>query len=353
MSMTKQRIRLDYLDIAKCITIFLVIVGHVSSNTDDPFYRCAIYYFHMPLFFIVSGVVIRKHQTTKYDLAHYKDLILKNVFMLLIPYYIWALIYSNFSYAGVLQILYGSWQSLAKAGTLTSLWYLPCLFLARIWMELVLNSSNLFPKINRHVYAFVCSIVAFVIGFSLPALENGYPMCLDISFVALGYMLIGYSYKEYLNKLEEKSNIYHFIMLFVYICLFIFGVTYEEKTFLVLMCGSIYGNIPLLLLNSLSGCGIVITLSVIISKYWKVNQDSKAKDTILWIGRNTIGIYFIHKPFMQQVIVPIFTNMGYSTDSFVIALICATITLPISCAAVYGINKYFPNLFHKQQQKIS
>ena len=36
--MSKKRVRLDYLDIAKCITIFLVIVGHVAGNRDNPFY---------------------------------------------------------------------------------------------------------------------------------------------------------------------------------------------------------------------------------------------------------------------------------------------------------------------------
>ena len=197
--MTKKRIRLAYLDIAKCIAIFLVIIGHVVGNKDNPFYRCAIYYFHMPLFFIVSGVVVRKHQTTKYDLQHYKDFLIKNFFMLLVPYFIWALIYSKFSYSIIPYILYGSWQSLTSASTLTSLWFLPCLFLARIEMELILNSSNLFPKVNRHLYALIWAIIVFVIGFNMPKLEMGYPLCFDISLVALGYMLVGYAYKEYLN----------------------------------------------------------------------------------------------------------------------------------------------------------
>ena len=45
----------------------------------------------MSLFFIVSGVVVRKHQTTKYDLQHYEDFIFKNFFALLIPYFIWGI----------------------------------------------------------------------------------------------------------------------------------------------------------------------------------------------------------------------------------------------------------------------
>lgn len=343
--MTKKRIRLDYLDIAKCITIFLVIVGHVAGNTDDPFYRCAIYYFHMPLFFIVSGVVTRKHQTTKYDKEHYKTFIIKNIFALLIPYLIWALIYSNFSWNNFPYIIYGSWYTLNKANTLTSLWFLPCLFLARIEMELVLHSSNLFPKINRHIYALLWAIISFVIGFSLPKLKIGYPLCFDISFVALGFMLIGYAYKEYLNKLEDKSIIYQIVMLLIFSCLYVYGITYEDKTFLVLMCNGTYGNIPLLLLNSLSGCGIIITISVIISKCLSFNEQNKIKDAMLWIGKNTIGIYLIHKPLLQQVVVSVLTSLGYSTFSFLTALVASIVTFPISIGIVYLINRYVPSLF--------
>ena len=346
--MNSKRIRLDYLDIAKCITIFLVMVGHCVGNTENPFYRCAIYYFHMPLFFIVSGVVTRKHQTTKYDLKHYKDFLIKNVFSLLIPYFIWALIYSNFSYSNIPHIIYGSWQSLKTGSTLTSLWFLPCLFLARIEMELVLHSSNLFPKINRHLYALIWAIIAFVIGFNLPKLENGYPFCFDISIVALAYMLVGYAYKEYLNKLENKSISYQIIMLIVYIGLYIFGITYEDQIYLVLMCGSEYGNIALMLLNSFSGCGIIITISIILSKYVLLDSESKIRRAMLWIGKNTIGIYLIHKPFLQEIVVSTLTNFGCSLYSFPVALVAATITFPISIGIVYVINKYLPSLFGRK-----
>lgn len=350
--MNKQRTRLDYLDIAKCITIFLVIIGHVAGNTDAPFYRCVIYYFHMPLFFIVSGVVIRKHQTTKYDLQHYKTFLSKNFFSLIVPYFIWALIYSNFSWKKLPLIIYGSWQTLGQAATLTSLWYLPCLFLARTFMELVLHSSNLFPKINRHLYAFIFAIVSFAIGFNMPPLQNGYPLCFDVSFVALGYMLIGYAYKEYISALENKSIIYELIIIVICTCLFVFGINYEDNIFLVLMCGSQYGNIPLLLLISLSGCGLIITLSDIISKYVLVNPESKIKKAMLWIGKNTIGIYLLHKPFLQEVVVSILTNMGYSTFSFPVAVIASLITLPVSIILVYIINKYVPSLFGRKSSTI-
>lgn len=77
MEQLKVRKRYDYLDIAKAITIFLVIIGHAAPNTDDPFFRVVIYSFHMPLFFMISGVFVRRHQTSGYGIAHWKDFFCK------------------------------------------------------------------------------------------------------------------------------------------------------------------------------------------------------------------------------------------------------------------------------------
>lgn len=61
--------RLDYLDIAKGIAIFLVVMGHAVLAFDTPYWRLAIYAFHMPLFFLVSGMVTKTRET--YDLKDY------------------------------------------------------------------------------------------------------------------------------------------------------------------------------------------------------------------------------------------------------------------------------------------
>lgn len=45
------RKRIEYLDIAKAMTIILMIIGHMSSGILRNF----IYSFHMPLFFILIG----------------------------------------------------------------------------------------------------------------------------------------------------------------------------------------------------------------------------------------------------------------------------------------------------------
>lgn len=53
--MTKQRI--GYLDIAKGIGILLMIFGHIDGGGVV---QTWIYSFHIPLFFIVSGIIVFK-----------------------------------------------------------------------------------------------------------------------------------------------------------------------------------------------------------------------------------------------------------------------------------------------------
>lgn len=137
-------------------------------------------------------------------------------------------------------------------------------------------------------------------------------------------------------------------MLILYVGIYIFGITYEDQIYLVLMCGSEYGNILLMLLNSFSGCGIIITISIILSKFVLFDSESKIKRVMIWIGRNTIGIFLVHKPFLQEVVVSTLINLGYSTYSFPVALIASIIVFPISIGIVYVIDKYLPSLFGKK-----
>ncbi len=51
--------RIEELDYVKGLAIFLVIMGHATDNLATPLWRLVIYSFHMPLFFMVSGMVTK------------------------------------------------------------------------------------------------------------------------------------------------------------------------------------------------------------------------------------------------------------------------------------------------------
>ena len=49
--------RILLLDYMRVVTAFLVIFGHLYDPTPDNYVRMFIYQFHMPLFFVVSGML--------------------------------------------------------------------------------------------------------------------------------------------------------------------------------------------------------------------------------------------------------------------------------------------------------
>ena len=67
----RKRVRIELLDVAKAITVFLVIVGHTTSNTDTIMYRRVLYAFHMPLFFFLAGM------------SRYMDILVRDVYSFL------------------------------------------------------------------------------------------------------------------------------------------------------------------------------------------------------------------------------------------------------------------------------
>lgn len=342
------RKRYDYLDITKAITIFLVIIGHTTGNLDTPHFRLVLYAFHMPLFFMVSGVVIRTHRSSGYGAAHWLDFLRKNILALAVPYFVWAVLYSNFSFPNLLRLLYGSWERISETGTVTSLWFLPCLFVARILMELTLMSSKLFKKLDRHLYAAIIAVPAFAVGFLLPRLEHGYPWNANVSFTALGFMLVGYALKEWFAALHEKN-----IRVSVGLCALCTAAfctliaVQGDGLYLALMCKGDYGNVWLFLAEGFSGSGMILFLSTVISKLWTGHESSKLRRGTLWIGKNTIGIFLLHKPFLQEIAVKGAVKLGLPMPNVFVAIGCSIVTLAVCCLAIKVIDRYIPQLFGK------
>ena len=94
MSATEKR--LDYLDMTKGLGMILVLIGHLQGDsifTFSPYIHplCVfIFSFHMPMFFIVSGIL----RSIKNDeVRSFRD-IAKNRFKgIMIPYYWFSFFY--------------------------------------------------------------------------------------------------------------------------------------------------------------------------------------------------------------------------------------------------------------------
>ena len=78
----KQRKRLDYLDIAKGLLIISVVLCH--SPFENAYY---LYWFHMPAFFIISGMLYKRGMNIK-----------EQAIKFFVPYAIFSLIDISFNY---------------------------------------------------------------------------------------------------------------------------------------------------------------------------------------------------------------------------------------------------------------
>lgn len=108
-----------YVDLMKGFLIVLVVIGH----SDIDFIHDAIFLFHMPLFFVLSGYLHKEKM--KLSISYLKNIMIRYM----IPYIsylviVWVAVDRDFSLSYILRLVYGG---RAVKGTY---WYMTCLVFA-------------------------------------------------------------------------------------------------------------------------------------------------------------------------------------------------------------------------------
>lgn len=349
--------RIELFDLIKCITIFTVIWGHTMTNAellDSPslLYK-VLYSFHMPLFFFVSG--LSTSLKPLHGRSEWVFFLRKSILTIVVPYLVWALIFCNFNFVNVAYILYGSWNALNMASTLSSLWFLASFFVARIYVRLVVN---LFDKLEMQsargieglgsdrLRYLLPAAVFLTIGALLPKLEMGYPWCVDNAFVAAGFMFMGIALRSKVIELsvqKEPVLACGFVAsLVAYIAIVVFlGDSFEIN----LICASMYGSpIPALIL-ALLGSSVTIFASCILKRLADEWVTRLSLGTLRYIGQHTMGIFLLHKPMMQQVFIPGLSQLlGSACPEALVRFIGACVALVAALWLCRLIEHYIPEL---------
>ncbi|MBO6035038.1 MAG: acyltransferase family protein [Paludibacteraceae bacterium] len=340
--------RIEVLDFAKGLAIFLVIMGHATDNLATPLWRLIIYSFHMPLFFLVAGMVVKPVDVT--ERGSLIDFLRKNFLALVVPFVIWGLLYSCFSYENFGNILYGTYEMLSKSHSLTSLWFLPALFLARQWVEILFRGIGKI-KSGKNWAIGIAAVLFFLVGLLLPHPHPstgtfiGYPFGFDISLVAAGYILVGYLLLPVVKMIKDANIMISIMGVLISLGILMCGTVLRADSLgLSAMAFNNYGSIPFMFINAFSGSAVIIFLSIILYQCSGWESRLFNKDILLFIGQNTIGIYLLHKNFMQEVVMALFTKLGWTEPQALVAFVSATITLIVACVAVKIINRYVPQL---------
>lgn len=275
--------RISAIDVARGVAILLVVFAHTLYTGR---LRSMIYRFHMPLFFVLSGMVLHAPATAQ-DL---RAAVRKRAYTCLIPYCIWGIFFMPVTPGGLLALLYGSHPALMRSGTAFSLWFLPALFLASVWCEILLFAVRKFPY--PRLFLLGAAVLLFAVGLKLPdPLPFDYPFGLLNSFVAAGFMLLGYAALPLLRHLQNPfgGGVGSLVSALGFLAV---G---REHQGAVDMAIEVYGDAKLFLLSACLGTLAVLGAAAVLDKIPGLGR------LLRCVGRHTMGIFVLHMALIGDI----------------------------------------------------
>lgn len=259
--------RIEWIDICKGLGIFLVVIGHTGIAKVSQTAYDWIYSFHMPFFYMISGLVFNE---TKYDT--FGKYIKRRLKTLIIPFFILNTIL--FCIAKILN-LDNIQPPMHEIFTgVLAMYFLRVLFISEIY----------YFFLNKFFKICYLKLIAVVILISLSSYINRSYHTGYLWFIMPGIHLLYYSLgnilknevKTYAAKIKINSLIVLIILSLVFsLCIISININF------ILM------DIVL----AISGITTLLSIGLIISKI----PYGMIKDSITYIGMNTLVIVAFHQ----------------------------------------------------------
>lgn len=243
-------------DIAKGIGIILVVICHIESIPLG--IRSYLVTFHMPLFFVISGMLM--HLTHEAERPA-KELILRKLKHILLPYVVFSLLFPLINIFYYNHIGIADPPALLRAEIIMSvtmtgisvLWFLPALFFSEL-IVLVLIKNTRHPAVELITVALTASLWPVTILIPIMSLVARRVIFCSI-FVLIGYLL--YPCMSFFKKRVVVS-------LSVSVALFVILYFTGRANDIVDLHYIKLGNIPLYYYNALTGSVALMLLSMAI-----------------------------------------------------------------------------------------
>lgn len=268
--MSSSEKRISYLDMMKGMAILLVVIGHLIqfSFGYEISHSVRFLYFHMPVFFYISGFLAYKKILSFRDLG--KKLIKRGI-TLFLPYVVFLTCWCVFSgYTDIIGIILGGGGGY---------WFLYTLFIISMFFLI-------YEYIIRHIEKTWIYVMLWIIPYVIIIIVKMYLNRIDsgggLYDIVAGivnyyrYYLIGYMCKKYINfnKLIFCNDIVAGLGLIAY---FLNWYFFERHNILLIFGGSM---------------GAIIVLQRFFQM--AVKEDSGIGKALSSIGKQSLAIYVIH-----------------------------------------------------------
>lgn len=320
--------RIYYLDVAKALCAFLVVYAHLFSGYSNT--RLYIYAFHMPFFFLISGIFHKdKLLSKKTIITYFIRLVIPAIFFCTTYIVVYGIVYGIMKGDILSQFLHLIKETIAGAvhsGSMSNIpcWFLIALFFCKVFMDVLLK----LPKIVM--------VILIAIGLYF----HHFPFYINQAFLALPFYIFGYyTSKSFKSFNCENQKLSHSASLFLILSIISAVITFYNGR--VSMTSWLFGNhslligVPLFFINGIIGSLALISLSLLLSfkRFNIINITSKSLITIL-------GAQWLF-------IVPYAELTDYKYD-FPIPLLYSFLIVGICSLLHIIIEKYYPILIGKK-----
>lgn len=313
--------RIEWIDITKGIAIFLMVIGHTSIPKCVSNY---IWSFHMPLFFLISGVL---YDADKYN--SFSKMIRRRVQTLIVPYVFFSLVvfYGMFLLdMADIKELYLGWNGYA-------LWFIPVLFITEIMFNRIIKYVRLFKE---NYSTEIIAIVLSLLGFVLSIVKIHFPFKLEVSLFAVFFYATGFNYKRMLT--DEPGKYKKWLVPSI-----ILQMTVVQFMPNIDMASNKYGlYVPNFII------ALVGTLNIIaLSRYICLWRDGNiVKRFLIWAGKNTFVILGLSQ--MVNLLMKSLLSMSGSMIANSILRHCLLWIILYLCSV--ALNGYVPILVGKRNR---
>lgn len=344
--MEKQN-RNSYIDIVKGLGMVLVILGHL--NVIPQISRAIIYSFHMPLFFILSGLFLKNY-------SNFKECFSKTFKTLYVPFLSVVLfdtiiitIFGIIEGTGIpyleiknnIFVLFGFCFDLINR----PVWFLFALFIIK----------NIYYFCRKKTYLKVaCIVVSFVTVIVLYKRDIPSGIIYVMAFAEIGFFALGDILRDFvfdIPKIVKNNTRISALLLLLSIPILAYFSCINEC---VDITDYICGNPILFYFNGIFGSLVFFVFCALIYML-KDSRLSLVINPIEALGRNTIFVLVSHYYLCRKIYCIIYIILGieqylYLPLNEVFLLI---ITLLLMIPVIYLSNKYFYFIFgRKKKEKV-
>lgn len=267
--------RYKYIDNTKGLAIILMIFAHTMTINNG--IKIWIFSFHMPIFFIINGILFqKKFERRSPEMEDIKILFIKRARQLGVPYLFFCLLLTMF-YCGLSVLsgksfdIVGYMFKIITLQGIDSLWFIPCFFFAELTLVIVLVSRR--TKIAGEIGTL--ALVGYLIFFSQKIPHFWLLRFLIKVMVGFVFSYIGYWIGK--KKLVQKLPFYGAIFILVV------GIIFSQINGLVGIGSLEFQNSIMFLFDA-----VISSLAMLALFYCSESSGFKEFKILTFFGRDTI-----------------------------------------------------------------